>query len=81
MSDNTEFKSPDQLAEEATQALNEVLGKTEALKPKERMAITCQDMPTQDPNVRNGNMEEVAVGYTADQARLESMRCLSLFSE
>jgi glutamate synthase (NADPH/NADH) small chain len=76
MSDDAEFKTPDQLGDEATKALQDVLQKSEPLKPKERMALTCQDMPTQDPSVRRGNMEEVAVGYTADQARLESMRCL-----
>jgi glutamate synthase (NADPH/NADH) small chain len=48
----------------------------EKLTPKERMAIPSQDMPSQDPNVRKKNMEEVALGYTQEQARLEAMRCL-----
>lgn len=48
----------------------------EKLTPKERMAISSQDMPSQDPNVRKKNMEEVALGYTQEQARLEAMRCL-----
>ena len=33
-------------------------------------------MPTQDPEVRSHNLEEVAVGYTLEQARIEAMRCL-----
>ncbi|MEW5895367.1 MAG: NADPH-dependent glutamate synthase [Candidatus Omnitrophota bacterium] len=47
-----------------------------ALTPKERMAIPPQAMPSQDPDARRKNMEEVALGYTAEQARLEAMRCL-----
>ena len=33
-------------------------------------------MPTQDPNVRNKNFEEVALGYTAEMAVNEAKRCL-----
>ena len=33
-------------------------------------------MPTQDPNKRNKNMEEVALGYFVEQAKLEAMRCI-----
>ena len=33
-------------------------------------------MPTQDPTVRNGNFEEVALGYTAEQAIDEAKRCI-----
>jgi len=33
-------------------------------------------MPAQDPLVRAKNMQEVALGYTADQARVEASRCL-----
>ncbi|HOV38624.1 MAG TPA: NADPH-dependent glutamate synthase [Spirochaetales bacterium] len=46
------------------------------LTPKERLAIPPQEMPTQDPEVRKHNMEEVALGYTEEQAHLESLRCL-----
>jgi glutamate synthase (NADPH/NADH) small chain len=45
-------------------------------KVKERLAIPAQDMPSQDPHERVGNMQEVALGYTEAQVRLESMRCL-----
>ena len=33
-------------------------------------------MPTQDPNVRNTNFEEVALGYTAEMAVNEAKRCV-----
>ena len=46
------------------------------LTPKARMAIPAQAMPSQDPAVRRGNMSEVALGYSAEQARVEAQRCL-----
>ncbi len=33
-------------------------------------------MPTQDPEIRNGNFEEVALGYTAEMAIDEAKRCV-----
>lgn len=48
----------------------------ESLTPRDRMAIAPQDMPTQDPQVRARNMQEVALGYFPEQARVEAMRCL-----
>ena len=46
------------------------------MTPKEKMAIPPQEMPSQAPEVRCHNMEEVAIGYSADQARIEASRCL-----
>ena len=46
------------------------------LRPRDRMAIPPQEMPSQDPVVRTGNMNEVALGYTEAQARVEAARCL-----
>jgi len=46
------------------------------LSPKERMAIPAQEMPSQDPAVRRSNMNEVALGYSPEQAKLEADRCL-----
>ncbi len=46
------------------------------LSMKERMAIPAQAMPEQPPEIRRSNMEEVAQGYTAEQAKLEADRCL-----
>ena len=56
--------------------LKELLPRKDNLKPKERMAIPCQEMPSQDPVARGKNFDEVALGYSPEQARLEAMRCL-----
>jgi len=48
----------------------------EAKSNKERLAIPVQDMPSQDPKVRIHNMNEVAKGYTKQQAFIEANRCL-----
>lgn len=47
------------------------------LTNKERRAIPQMAMPSQDPMERRRNQHEVALGYTAEQARLEAMRCLN----
>ncbi len=47
------------------------------MTPKEKMAIPPQKMPEQDPAVRARNMDEVALGFSAEQARLEASRCLA----
>ena len=41
------------------------------------MSPKKNEMPQQDPNVRNKNFSEVALGYTAEQAIDEAKRCLS----
>jgi glutamate synthase (NADPH/NADH) small chain len=64
---------PEQLAKDAVCALEAASG---TLSPKDRLALPAQAMPSQDPEVRRTNMEEVALGYTPEQARIESMRCL-----
>ena len=46
------------------------------MTPKERMAIPPQEMPQQDPAVRAHNMNEVALGYTAEMAKCEASRCM-----
>lgn len=47
------------------------------LSVKERLAITPQEMPVQEPVARAKNMQEVALGYTAKQAKTEAERCLA----
>ncbi len=64
----------DQLQTAATATLRKLEGKT--LNARDRMAIPLQEMPAQDPIARRSNMNEVALGYSAEQARVESMRCL-----
>ncbi|MEG2415703.1 MAG: NAD(P)-dependent oxidoreductase, partial [Kiritimatiellia bacterium] len=46
------------------------------LTAKERVAIDQQPMPVQAPDVRRHNMQEVAMGYSDAQARVEASRCL-----
>ena len=41
------------------------------------MAIPPQEMPQQDPRERAHNMNEVALGYTAEMAKTEASRCLN----
>ncbi len=41
------------------------------------MSMTKVVMPEQDPNVRNKNFEEVALGYTKEMAMEEAARCLN----
>lgn len=43
---------------------------------KEKMAIPAQEMPEQDARARAHNMDEVALGYSAEQAKMEASRCL-----
>ena len=43
---------------------------------KANMSLTKNPMPSQDPNVRNKNFQEVALGYTEEQALDEAKRCL-----
>jgi len=64
--------------EEAKQILEKLQKKEQAegLKPLDQYDIPPQDMPAQDPVARRGNVNEVALGYTETQARLEAMRCL-----
>ncbi len=68
--------TPEQLAEEAKKIIVEYISKVDELKPKERTKIPAQEMPAQDPAVRNRNLYEVALGYTIEQARIEALRCL-----
>lgn len=68
------FVSPEVLAKEADELLKTL--DPSSLTPKSRRAIPLQEMPSQDPMVRRNNMEEVALGYTESQVKVEAMRCL-----
>ena len=68
--------TPEALRDAARRELDAILKRDRAPTPKERLAIPCQEMPAQDPAVRRGNMQEVAVGYAPEQARVEALRCL-----
>lgn len=66
--------SPEEMNEKAQLILAEIKGRE--LKIKERMQLPQQEMPTQKPEVRVKNMEEVALGYTLEEALVEARRCL-----
>ena len=46
------------------------------LKASDRYEVPPQEMPEQDAVERGSNVNEVALGYTETQARLEALRCL-----
>lgn len=68
------FKDVNQLDNEAKAILSSLEGVE--LTPKVRLSIDQQEMPQQDPSIRNGNMDEVSLGYTASQLKVEVIRCL-----
>jgi len=43
---------------------------------RERLDIPRQEMPTQEPDVRRTNYDEVALGFTPELAQQEAERCL-----
>jgi glutamate synthase (NADPH/NADH) small chain len=45
-------------------------------KPKPKVRKEAEVMPKQKPEVRRKNFNEVALGYTEEQAKLEASRCL-----
>ncbi len=46
------------------------------LKPSQKMKIPRQEMACQPPQMRVGNFDEVSLGLSPEQARLEAARCL-----
>ena len=68
--------SPEELADEARKLIADYVTHIDDMKAKERTKIPSQEMPSQDPFVRSHNLDEVALGYTIEQARIEAMRCL-----
>ena len=46
------------------------------MPPKFNMNPLKNPMPAQDPQIRNGNFDEVALGYTAEMAIDEAKRCI-----
>jgi glutamate synthase (NADPH/NADH) small chain len=68
------MSTPDSLQREAAALLPTVVDRP--LKAKDRLAIPAQAMPHQDPQARGRNFNEVALGYSTEQARIEALRCL-----
>ena len=68
--------SAEELQNKAKLILEDILAKEEPLKVKDRMKIPSQITPQQDEFARRHNLDEVTLGLTLEQARLEAMRCL-----
>ncbi len=68
------YISQEHLHKEAAALWAELKDKT--LSPKDRMGIPMQEMPTREPLARAREMDEVALGYSDEQARVEAARCL-----
>lgn len=68
------MRTPEELQRDAVEILNSL---SENITVKERAGIPCQEMPTQAPEVRIHNMDEVALGYTEEEAIVEANRCLN----
>jgi glutamate synthase (NADPH/NADH) small chain len=70
------YRTAAALQQEAEFLLNEYSARAATLKVKERQKIPAQGMPVQDPILRSHNMQEVALGYSFEQAQVEAYRCL-----
>lgn len=68
------YHKPEELQTKAKEILKKIEGVE--LKPKDRMNLPQQDMPSQSPDYRIKNMEEVTYGYYEEQAQVEALRCL-----
>ncbi|MDO9541349.1 MAG: NADPH-dependent glutamate synthase [Kiritimatiellia bacterium] len=66
----------EELTEQAHKILTDVSARPQPLKAKDRLQIPAQEMPSQDPVERRGNVREVALGFSPEQAKLEALRCL-----
>ncbi len=65
-----------QLEQAAQVHLDALRASTAPITPRVRIELPAQEMPTRDPVERRQSMQEVALGYTEAQVRLEAQRCL-----
>ena len=74
----SEYIPLETLAQKAQNDLKAINDKIAAgsLSVKDRMAIPQQEMPAREPKKRAREMDEVAMGYTKEQAIVEANRCL-----
>ncbi|MCL4550751.1 MAG: NADPH-dependent glutamate synthase [Bacteroidetes bacterium] len=70
------YRTLEELSNDAKKLIADYVSRIDDMKAKERTKIPAQEMPAQDPEVRSHNLEEVALGYTMEQARIEAMRCI-----
>jgi len=71
------YTDPKDLDAKAKKNLDHILlsSNIKLLKNKDRINIPPEDMPSQPPEERIRNMDEVALGYFPQQAKLEALRC------
>ncbi|MDD2239114.1 MAG: NADPH-dependent glutamate synthase [Kiritimatiellae bacterium] len=69
-------RPPDELRKEARVEWARLQALPQPLTPRDRLAIPCQEMPAQESLARAQNMQEVTLGYSDEQARVEAERCL-----
>ena len=77
----TQQHPPEDLTAAARKELERVRARTEPLKPRDRLALPAQSMPSHDASIRITNLCEVALGYSPEQAMVEAMRCLECKTE
>ena len=65
----------DLLSKEAHKLYEEIYPIKGTIKTKDRIKIPVMEMPSQDPKIRSHNLDEVAIGYTTEEAIVEAMRC------
>ena len=70
------YHTLEEIKENARKLFDEYFPRVENLKTKERIKIPLQEMPSQDPKIRAHNLQEVAIGYTEEEAVIEANRCI-----
>ncbi|MDA3850415.1 MAG: NADPH-dependent glutamate synthase [Spirochaetaceae bacterium] len=70
------YKNPEELTKEAKDLLKDLQPRIKELKAKDRMAIPQMDMPSQNPQERSHNQQEVALGYSPEAVQVEALRCM-----
>ncbi|MBQ9495507.1 MAG: NADPH-dependent glutamate synthase [Treponema sp.] len=70
-----------ELAEQAKKQYDELQKNSAPLSQKDRLTLPQQEMPVRDAKQRAHEMEEVALGYTKEQAVVEAQRCLQCKNE
>ena len=62
---------PEVIEEKVLEIYEEIKDRYDELKNKDKLKIPTVEMPAQDPHVRAHNLEEVAIGYTLEEAIVE----------
>ncbi|MBE6760259.1 MAG: sulfide/dihydroorotate dehydrogenase-like FAD/NAD-binding protein, partial [Ruminococcaceae bacterium] len=75
--EHREHAQPCDPASETACGVKESLASGYQIPEKKNMSLTKNPMPEQDPGIRARNFDEVALGYTEEQALSEANRCLN----